>query len=202
MLQSLKNSNVSYTLKKNSYFDLPLGRKTWNRYVGSFVLTLSNCEKDEFTCDDGKCIKLKLFFSILFIFSFSFKVLLFSDRCNVNLDCEDNSDEQNCSKVNIPENYAQHLVPKTPGKPLTVYISVKIISISSIETTDMKIYSNIALKMRWYDFRYVIIERYNNKHVAKHMRGVSVINPNLISSHTRKHKSGRLRRANALSTIM
>ena len=57
----------------------------------NITLKLSGCADDEFTCDDGQCIKM-------------------GDRCDQILDCRDDSDEENCQILTIKKGY-NHVIP-------------------------------------------------------------------------------------------
>ena len=75
---------------------------------------LSVCNDDQFSCNDGNCVKL-------------------SDRCDLKLDCADNSDELGCETLRPLEDYIQSLPPPTPTSgPLGLNATVIINGISEV----------------------------------------------------------------------
>ena len=54
-----------------------------SREPKQLYLTLTRCNEDEFTCNNGMCIDIE-------------------KRCNLKEDCQDKSDESNCWTVDIP----------------------------------------------------------------------------------------------------
>ena len=81
---------------------IPIGSQKWkllqekaacNEVIeNSIQLTLSQCNPGEFTCHSGDCVPLE-------------------DRCNININCDDLSDEYNCVKLKIGNQYAKELLP-------------------------------------------------------------------------------------------
>lgn len=127
----------------------PFGRMYWNvsdRQCGSFGdgilkdLTLTDCSEDEFTCDDGTCQPLK-------------------HRCDLKGDCADRSDEVNCTKVVMPEDYEKDLAPKHTRNgervldPLPVYLGVDILSFDTVDTVEMMIGVIFKLNVTWKERR-------------------------------------------------
>ena len=128
-------------LREGSY---PFGTKTWelagevcNLLPGTLVnLTLSVCRNDQFTCSDGTCIPL-------------------ISRCDLRIDCSDQSDEAQCSVVQLPQGY-RNTIPPPPtkdGSPLQVLIYINIIAFPSIVTQDLTFVTTMSLSLRWKDVR-------------------------------------------------
>ncbi|XP_071531024.1 LOW QUALITY PROTEIN: uncharacterized protein [Panulirus ornatus] len=122
----------------------PFGTKSWvmagkvcQLSVGAVVnLTLSVCGEGEFTCADGTCIKL-------------------SQRCDLRVDCPDQSDEAQCSIVDVPQGY-RHSIPPPPtteGDPLDILFLVDLIAFPSIVTQDLIFDTTLSLHLRWKDIR-------------------------------------------------
>ena len=114
---------VNITLKTNIH---PLGRRNWNwfnrRCINSGTqeksLSLSICEHGtEFTCKSGRCIAIE-------------------KRCDRISDCKDESDEQDCELVQIPDNYnkiqAPENSPENEGKPLPIKTQITLINVDMI----------------------------------------------------------------------
>ena len=58
------------------------------------MLKLTGCKEDEFTCNDGQCIKME-------------------ERCNQIPDCRDKSDEKRCQLVVLDLGYKKEVPPFT-----------------------------------------------------------------------------------------
>ena len=147
MLQSLLDSNK--TLEFDG--DLPIGLKTWkikkdyaycNKKSGWFNrvnLTFSQCYPNKFTCGSGHCISLE-------------------DRCSIAYDCKDQTDEKNCRKIKIKDDYAKEIFPIETNEPFIVYINISINSLPDISTTDGKFTVDFFLNLRWQDLRLDLLD--------------------------------------------
>lgn len=97
------------------------GRKTWRlietetvcgphrRLSGLHNLTISWCGPGSFTCTSGQCVDL-------------------NDRCSLDSECDDESDEVDCQLVHNLEDYQPHLPPYTPLLPLNFSITLNKVS--------------------------------------------------------------------------
>ena len=98
-------------------------------------LTLSQCYPDKFTCNSGHCIPLE-------------------DRCNVDYDCKDLSDERNCQAIQLNDDYIEELLPVSKNQePCIVNINITISSFPEISTKHVKFTSDFYLNLRWNDLR-------------------------------------------------
>ncbi|XP_068239403.1 uncharacterized protein [Palaemon carinicauda] len=125
---------------------IPFGKRTWwttsnfdicrKPSSGSLDLSLSACYDWEYTCNDGSCIDL-------------------SQRCDLRVDCPDNSDEIGCDKLLKPKDYLKALPPPgaKPGSPLPLNIKIEIHGFSEINIVDMQLAIDFTLKMNWSDSR-------------------------------------------------
>ena len=125
--------------------EFPIGTNEWklkkddaicNQEKGTKLrLTLSQCYPDKFTCRSGHCIPLE-------------------DRCNVDYDCKDSSDERDCQTLQLNDDYIKELLPVSKNQePCIVYINVTISSFPEISTKHVKFTSDFYLNLRWNDLR-------------------------------------------------
>ena len=125
--------------------DFPMGRKIWNLNKGksfcnnkigdSVELTFSQCYPNKFTCDSGQCIPLE-------------------ERCNIELNCEDETDENNCAGVRIGSGYSKGKIPVSlTAEPSIIFINVSLLAFPFINTKDVKFSADFNLNLRWYDLR-------------------------------------------------
>ncbi|XP_069949577.1 uncharacterized protein [Cherax quadricarinatus] len=144
VIKSLKEAGAAASWKPSDDGKYPLGTNTWvlagklcGMKPGEEVnLTLSVCETGEFTCADGSCIKL-------------------FQRCDLRIDCPDQSDEAQCSVVEAPDSYRKTIPPPSivEGKPLDIFFMIDLTSFPSIATQDLTFITNLNLKLRWQDVR-------------------------------------------------
>ena len=130
----------------NTSGDHPLGRRDWNymdktcemKLAKKTSLTLSFCiPGKEFTCSGGMCVPL-------------------SHRCNQINDCEDQSDEQNCNLVYVPNSYDKLIAPGAYGsieKAVRIQAKVSIKSIDFIDVKQMRIGLAFIIQLEWIDAR-------------------------------------------------
>ena len=129
--------------EKNSFL---LGRQKWTIYNDSSacsqtspyttILKLTGCSQDEFTCDDGSCIKM-------------------TSRCDAKNDCPDDSDEDECKTFvqNLGYNQFRPPPPMDNQTEHVVYYSLDIKNIFEINEKDGFFRCKIYLKRKWYDRR-------------------------------------------------
>ncbi|XP_076050329.1 uncharacterized protein LOC143030934 [Oratosquilla oratoria] len=125
--------------------DYPVGRHAWTisgdscgrRDIKEQVnLLITTCPEGGFTCDSGHCVHM-------------------TQRCDQNPDCQDESDEHDCSLVEFPQGYNKDLQPPQASKDEGVVISVKIIvkGIRRVDLIDESFYINVQENLEWFDDR-------------------------------------------------
>ena len=98
-------------------------------------LTLSACSSSEyFTCDYGECVQLPA-------------------RCNGTLECLDESDEHDCSMVQVDETYMKAMPPELPGGVNPLNISLQILQFDKIDTLELTITLTVEIRIQWIDPR-------------------------------------------------
>ena len=130
---------------KLTNIDFPIGRHIWklpkeeavcyHRVENNVQLTLSQCYPGKFTCGSGLCTPLE-------------------ERCDIKLNCEDQSDEYECTGIETGNDYASGKTPiSVKAEPTLIYINVSVLSFPSISTKDAKFTVDFYLNLRWYDLR-------------------------------------------------
>ncbi|TRY78459.1 hypothetical protein TCAL_11687 [Tigriopus californicus] len=143
-LTSLINNASKAVLQSKSNTMYPIGRQVWTIEndvcsAGETVdknLTLTVCEEGSYTCDSGECIDLTL-------------------RCENNQNCEDGSDEIQCTILELPDGYRTSSPPPPAilSEPVKIDLNIDIISFSEIDVNKMKISIDFYLSMTWFDPR-------------------------------------------------
>ncbi|KAF2363479.1 Neurotransmitter-gated ion-channel transmembrane domain [Trinorchestia longiramus] len=101
---------------------------------GKRKISLSVCTELEFTCDNALCIAL-------------------AKRCDLKYDCQDQSDEMDCSLISFPVGYRSDLPPTvSSGLPTEVSLSMTI-SALGVDTSKTQLYATYLLQLRWQDDR-------------------------------------------------
>ena len=141
VLQSLLDPDM--TLEFDG--DFPIGSRGWelkndnaycNKLRGQKVhLTFSQCYPNKFTCESGHCISLE-------------------DRCDIAYDCKDQTDEKDCDKTHIKDDYIKEDLPVSiTREPCTIYINISINSFSEISTKKLTFTTDFYMNLRWRDLR-------------------------------------------------
>ena len=121
-------------------------------------LALSTCGDGQYTCADGSCISL-------------------NQRCDLRVDCPDESDEAVCSLVALPNGYRTNIPPPSsiPGSPLPIFFSLNIVAFPAIKTQDLTFETMLMLRLKWKDLRV----NYLN---LKEDKTLNLLNPEAVDS--------------------
>jgi hypothetical protein len=150
-IAKMKDQNTKATIEA-SFKSLLLGTHNWTIhndhgcYPGpprAVQLNLSYCPNDKFNCGDGSCINLNL-------------------RCDENTDCQDGTDEVDCTIISLPKNYNKEVTSNNLKSDLN--ITVEINNILSIDENMGKIRITMRLIMEWCDSRLTFL---NLKNISK-----------------------------------
>ena len=134
--------NVELLITNSTLY--PTGRHEWNQYAidGNIesgtkpLISFSHCHfGEEFTCNSGRCVDK-------------------TKRCDHIKDCKDGSDEKNCSYLSIPQEYLNTTSPGNgKSSPVKLKTQINILSIDSIDTSNMIVALTLEIRIRWIDGR-------------------------------------------------
>ena len=137
-------------------------------YPNVIVSHLLQCNKHEFTCDDGRCIDLEA-------------------RCNFLYDCPDGSDEKNCKIMSIEEEKYQNIFPPVSnGTKTEVFVRMDILSITNIDEMAMTFTSKLGLSIQWRDQRITFNNLNSNGNFLIDSQLDQIWLPPLIFSNTKE----------------
>lgn len=131
----------------------PLGKHEWmtdKEICGvpkgnTMTLSLSSCNKDQYMCKSGQCITQQ-------------------QRCNLDNDCSDGSDESNCGKVVIRDEYQRELPPADArGNMLKLTPELRLVRVADVDDISMAIDVELQVILVWVDdrlsFRHLRVSR-------------------------------------------
>lgn len=150
-----KRKNKEIVAFTNGTTDYPLGIQKWYFLSEKCSdpgekwrkMSLNLCGKDEFACNSGECIKME-------------------DRCDKNYNCDDFSDEQNCTIITI-EGYNKQspppiLIKNDVNKKTNINVLVKIMDILEINQVSLKFEVKFGMAISWRDTRVKFISLNND----------------------------------------
>ncbi|XP_068216524.1 uncharacterized protein [Palaemon carinicauda] len=142
----LKNGPKNETLMSISTITLssyPFGKHAWTADTEicgqapgkSIFLSLSPCNQNQFMCRSGDCIPHK-------------------SRCNLRYECEDGTDEVDCNRIGVSDEYQNQLPPMgSTGTALHLQSELLITRIASIDELNMAITLELGVTLNWIDER-------------------------------------------------
>ena len=145
ILQSLKKPDKYMESMFESDYGIPVGTYKWkarsnraycDKPTGIIAdLTFSACLPNKYTCNSGYCIPLH-------------------EKCTTELNCDDESDEQNCNYLQMKDSYSKEILPLNKNRnPCIVYINATVFAFPSIDTMILKFTTDFYLNLRWNDRR-------------------------------------------------
>ena len=168
-----KSSDVTATTNA-SQSSFALGKHNWTIRGDSVAcskepsytieMKLSACSKDEFTCDDGQCIRIE-------------------QRCNQLLNCRDESDEKGCNILLLRNGYNKQVPPLTVVDkvqdlilPVNIDVSIELLGVVSIKEEDHAIEFQFEIDLEWRENR----ATYHNLNKDKYLNTLSMDDMNKI----------------------
>ena len=136
------NTNVTGT-SKASFASFTLGKHNWtikgdtgcsSADTYDTELKMSECQKNEFTCNDGQCVRM-------------------DQRCNQLPDCRDESDEENCNILLVKDGYNKKIPPYFLDDPVNVSVSIELLRLVDINEEDHSIDIQFDISLLWKDKR-------------------------------------------------
>ncbi|XP_045616941.2 uncharacterized protein [Procambarus clarkii] len=134
-------SSVSAMLTMKSPTHYPTGLNQWsinNDVCGESDVTLrmTSCKDQQFSCDDGTCIRLH-------------------QRCNMEVNCPDGSDEVSCRFLVLPKGYNKMTPPprRDRSTPVNVSLHVQMLSVRAFDLTGFNFVCELEVRIAWNDVR-------------------------------------------------
>ena len=146
------NYDVTATIDA-SQSSLALGKHNWTIARDSVAcsketsytieMKLSACYEEEFTCDDGQCVRI-------------------DQRCNQLLNCRDASDEKGCKILLLRNGYNKQVPPLTLVdkvqdliQPVNLDVSIGLTKVVSMKEEDHSIEFKFEIALKWKENRVI-----------------------------------------------
>ena len=135
-------SNVT-AMSSASFTPFTLGKQNWtikgdtgcsSADTYDTELKMSECQKDEFACNDGQCVRM-------------------DQRCNQLPDCRDESDEENCKILLVKDGYNKKIPPDFLDDPVNVSVSIELLRLVDINEERHSIDIQFDISLLWKDKR-------------------------------------------------
>ena len=163
----LESEVTSVILKLENHFEYPFGNQNWIDENGEIIkLHFSECNHDEFNCDDGQCVEQ-------------------IERCDGNNDCKDTSDELQCDLVLIDESYSKGAIPVG----VVLFVHLKVYGILLVDEINSCITVQYKLNLTWVDRRvtYLNLRKYSFLNIVSDSDMASMWHP-IIQMYNTKNR--------------
>ena len=131
----------SYILGKHNWTVTGDNKRCSKGQTYTRQMKLTGCTDEEFTCDDGQCIRME-------------------KRCNQLPNCRDKSDERNCNILILESGYNREVPPITSVSstddtiiPVPVKVSINLLKVVLIEEEEHAIELQFQIIQDWKDNR-------------------------------------------------
>jgi hypothetical protein len=136
-----KASQISFALGKHNWTVLNDSKNCPDGESYTKELKLTGCKEDEFTCNDGQCVRME-------------------ERCNQLPDCRDKSDERDCRILFLEEGYNKRVPPISATEdsrreltPVNVEVSLTLDKVVSMAEEEHSIELEFEIRLEWKENR-------------------------------------------------
>ncbi|XP_063847758.1 uncharacterized protein LOC135092906 [Scylla paramamosain] len=138
---SAAHPHVSAVLPRTSLTHYPFGVHEWRLRTATLAtvnasLLLTRCGQDQLTCRDGRCIQRDY-------------------RCDLEVDCSDSSDEQDCGRVRKAAGYKREVSPpRAVGSGAQrVGVRADVLAVTKLDIAGFRVTVELRLELTWRDSR-------------------------------------------------